>query len=173
MALIKCSECGKEVSSQATACPHCGCPVAVSLKDSIPPAEPQSAGAVPTPTPGAAPAQPSSAVSQQQKQGGKAAGCLVILVVVALIAWIADMAGCNSETKHSDSYNAGFLVGRMEGLMAYSSGKAHASPEDLDASARRTMGGVQFDPAKGGLKDWILGYQIGYDIGWDQAKSGK
>ena len=27
MALIKCAECGKEISSNATACPHCGSPV--------------------------------------------------------------------------------------------------------------------------------------------------
>jgi hypothetical protein len=28
MALIKCSECGKEVSDKATACPNCGAPPA-------------------------------------------------------------------------------------------------------------------------------------------------
>lgn len=28
MALIKCPECGKEISSMAKACPNCGCPVA-------------------------------------------------------------------------------------------------------------------------------------------------
>ena len=27
MALIKCSECGKDVSDKAVSCPHCGCPV--------------------------------------------------------------------------------------------------------------------------------------------------
>lgn len=27
MALIKCPECGKEISDKAPACPHCGCPV--------------------------------------------------------------------------------------------------------------------------------------------------
>lgn len=27
MALIKCEECGKEISSRAAVCPHCGCPV--------------------------------------------------------------------------------------------------------------------------------------------------
>lgn len=31
MALIACSECGKQVSDKATACPSCGCPVAASL----------------------------------------------------------------------------------------------------------------------------------------------
>lgn len=27
MALIKCSECGKEISNKATTCPNCGCPI--------------------------------------------------------------------------------------------------------------------------------------------------
>lgn len=27
MALIKCQECGKEISDKATSCPHCGCPL--------------------------------------------------------------------------------------------------------------------------------------------------
>ena len=27
MALIKCSECGNDVSDKAKACPNCGCPV--------------------------------------------------------------------------------------------------------------------------------------------------
>lgn len=26
MALIKCPECGKEISDKASACPNCGCP---------------------------------------------------------------------------------------------------------------------------------------------------
>ena len=27
MALLKCPECSQEVSSRATSCPHCGCPI--------------------------------------------------------------------------------------------------------------------------------------------------
>lgn len=27
MALVRCFECGREVSSYAASCPHCGCPV--------------------------------------------------------------------------------------------------------------------------------------------------
>lgn len=27
MSLIKCKECGKEISDQAYTCPHCGCPM--------------------------------------------------------------------------------------------------------------------------------------------------
>lgn len=30
MALIKCPECGKEVSDRASACPNCGCPISDS-----------------------------------------------------------------------------------------------------------------------------------------------
>lgn len=32
MALIKCSECGREISDRAEACPGCGAPVSVTVK---------------------------------------------------------------------------------------------------------------------------------------------
>lgn len=32
MALIKCKECGKEISDKADKCPHCGCPVSYSIE---------------------------------------------------------------------------------------------------------------------------------------------
>ena len=35
MALIKCTECGNELSSKAAICPHCGCPIYDILLDSI------------------------------------------------------------------------------------------------------------------------------------------
>ena len=35
MALIKCSECGKEISSKAAACPYCGCPIESTVKEGI------------------------------------------------------------------------------------------------------------------------------------------
>ena len=34
MALINCSECGKEVSDKAKACPNCGCPINEEKKES-------------------------------------------------------------------------------------------------------------------------------------------
>jgi hypothetical protein len=33
MALIKCSECGKDVSSLANKCPNCGCPIVIPWSD--------------------------------------------------------------------------------------------------------------------------------------------
>ena len=35
MALIKCAECGKEISSKASACPNCGCPIEKETKKVI------------------------------------------------------------------------------------------------------------------------------------------
>lgn len=34
MALIKCPECGKEISDQAASCPNCGCPIKKTNGDS-------------------------------------------------------------------------------------------------------------------------------------------
>jgi uncharacterized membrane protein YvbJ len=34
MALIKCKECGKEVSSEAKNCPNCGYPITSTKKES-------------------------------------------------------------------------------------------------------------------------------------------
>ncbi len=43
MALIKCPECGREISDKATACPHCGMPMTPAQTDIRPAAEPQPA----------------------------------------------------------------------------------------------------------------------------------
>ena len=36
MALIKCSECGREISDKAEACPGCGAPVSITVKQQTP-----------------------------------------------------------------------------------------------------------------------------------------
>ena len=35
MAIIKCKECGKDVSDKASVCPNCGCPINVSEYDDV------------------------------------------------------------------------------------------------------------------------------------------
>lgn len=35
MALIKCIECGNEISNKAEVCPNCGCPVSDTVKEKI------------------------------------------------------------------------------------------------------------------------------------------
>jgi hypothetical protein len=41
MALINCRECGREVSDQAPACPHCGCPIGGPVWEGNPQPPPQ------------------------------------------------------------------------------------------------------------------------------------
>lgn len=69
MALITCKECGKEVSSLAAACPHCGAPIAATTSASIP-------------------------VPQTQKKGGM--GCNIALVLVIVVLGIVAIAMCSS-----------------------------------------------------------------------------
>jgi hypothetical protein len=46
MALVKCSECGREISDRASACPHCGCSRASAAQPpSVPKGIPQAIGA--------------------------------------------------------------------------------------------------------------------------------
>ena len=42
MALIKCSECGREISDKAPACVHCGCPTSVSVQNTVPTSAPNA-----------------------------------------------------------------------------------------------------------------------------------
>lgn len=52
MALIKCPECGKEISDKAASCPHCGCPVShpqtqvekTVIQDNLPNTKPKKKG---------------------------------------------------------------------------------------------------------------------------------
>lgn len=44
MALIKCTECGKEISDKAEACPHCGCPISAMTEPESLKAEPTNNG---------------------------------------------------------------------------------------------------------------------------------
>lgn len=73
MALIKCHECGKEISDQALACPHCGAPPNVQASPEE--AERQSANEG-TPTAVGDP-------EKTDKKGSPAAGVIFILLLVA------------------------------------------------------------------------------------------
>ena len=67
MALISCSECGKEISDKATSCPHCGVPIAGASSVSL---NPQSHAKV-------------------TRTGAKWEGMGFILIVIGLIMAIA------------------------------------------------------------------------------------
>lgn len=87
MALIKCPECGNDVSTEATACPKCGCPI---KKQKI---EPK-------------PQQETQPVNQQNSSTGSGCGT-VILVIIAIIAAILMLVTCSggSSSKSSNDWN--------------------------------------------------------------------
>ena len=64
MALIKCSECGRDVSDKATACPNCGAPVQVISN---------------------APGQSKNGSDKEKVSNQNAAGCLSIGIALVVI----------------------------------------------------------------------------------------
>lgn len=105
MALIKCKECGKEISDKATACPHCGCPVQTAdgakvemQEESTVKGKDQSQGAVPV------------------KKKKKGHGCLMTIIVFALICVAVNIAVTNdakdrkeNPQKYDDSIAAKYI----------------------------------------------------------------
>lgn len=69
MGLIKCTECGKEISDKATACPNCGCPVNSKAVTTPPPMQQT--------TPNMQPQMP-----VKRKKGH---GCLITFIVMIVI----------------------------------------------------------------------------------------
>lgn len=105
MALIKCKECGKEISDKATACPHCGCPVQTAdgakveiQEESTVKGKDQSQGAAPV------------------KKKKKGHGCLMTIIVFALICVVVNIAVTNdakdrkeNPQKYDDSIAAKYI----------------------------------------------------------------
>lgn len=80
MALIKCSECGREISDKAEACPGCGAPVEVAV---VPP-EGQAEHVVPAPF---------DANAQKHAQRQVYIGVLIVIAVVAVLGVFANKMG--------------------------------------------------------------------------------
>lgn len=88
MGLIKCTECGKEISDKATTCPNCGCPVN------------STAGATPPPMQQAMPNMQTQAPVKRKKGHG----CLItILVFIGIIVFFAIIGSVVSKNGTSDA----------------------------------------------------------------------
>lgn len=96
MALIKCPDCGRDISDQAPACPHCGRPAAAGT-----------------------PVAPTAAPSPEKAKTSAAAwGCLAIIVLVFVIVVIGSSGsegGSNSSSSTSSSVDLKAAV-RFTGL---------------------------------------------------------
>lgn len=73
MALIKCTECGKEVSDKATTCPNCGAPISTSTANQQPKVEVK--------------------VTQKKKKGSCLKTILIVFGVLIVLAVIGNLAG--------------------------------------------------------------------------------
>jgi hypothetical protein len=91
MALIKCPECGKDVSTRAAACPNCGYPISTAQQ------EPSAQSSdIPPPQSPAAPASTPLPAKAQPVQWWM--GCLSVIAVCLLGGWLANVAGIFADT---------------------------------------------------------------------------
>jgi hypothetical protein len=100
MALIKCSECGKEISDKAVACPNCGCPV-TPVSDNITTETPPQTNEKP---------------KNNNAAKGCSCGCLVIIAIVLLIGFIGSTSG-TSNNKVSNGLQSMNLTPEQEATM--------------------------------------------------------
>ena len=91
MALTKCPDCRKDVSTRAAACPNCGFPMQASGQG-LPP----QANGIPPLQPPAALASTSLPAKGQPVQWWM--GCLGIIVLCLVGGWIANLAGMFGDT---------------------------------------------------------------------------
>lgn len=90
MALIKCPECGKDVSSEAANCPYCGYPIKNDVDE-------KGVDIEPTPT-----CADSSAPQKQETKGG----CLKAgLTFVAILVGVFVLLGVCASSSGKDNYN--------------------------------------------------------------------
>ncbi len=131
MALTLCPECQKQVSSRAASCPHCGFPLSRGggALGGVPPEQPPAP--IPAPAPDfnesllklaklkedgviteaeyqakVKALQAARTPNQQPKQNQASQGllgCLGIIVLVLIIAWLSNIAGCNETGQQSTS----------------------------------------------------------------------
>ena len=90
MALIKCPECGKEISDQATACPNCGCPV---KQNTTPISNPQT-----------------SLKAKKRKNG-----CFIFIIIVFLLflgLGVAVSQGIKDMEENPEKYDSSILAAK-------------------------------------------------------------
>lgn len=104
MALLKCEDCGHDVSSRAEACPHCGCPVPKDELIPTPPPVPPPAQALPAAwtereaAPAFPPAKPASQPKSRPTAFKMSALLLAGFVLLVLFRSCADAPRTVSQT---------------------------------------------------------------------------
>ena len=151
MALINCAECRKEISSEAQACPQCGHPIATTFQNEFKKALVQQA------------------VAQQQKKVGCGTFLLIAVAAFILLGVIGNLLDSGSSQSQSlqqtESYKAGYSVGKLDGAAARIGGNPIPSDEALNARAQRTIINTHFKEPNG-REQWAKGYVDGVHNGY-------
>ena len=143
MALVNCAECGKEASSEARACPHCGNPFGMTFDAAFKKAAVQHA--------------------QQKKLGCGAIFLIGAAVYVLILVFNALVGTSPHQVEHNSeaAYRAGALAGELEARFAYSSGNSFGYPFDRQnavalAQQKISMAGAFANGP--GRQQWIDGF---------------
>ena len=112
MALIKCVDCGKEVSDRASVCPNCGCPIECSLAEASA-ASAVQASAVEKTEPESSAAVNEGIDSDHKKKWWILGGVVITIVAIVLIAIVnsngsgyTNYVDEGSDSDHSESDTA-------------------------------------------------------------------
>jgi zinc ribbon protein len=172
MALTKCPECGKNVSTKAASCPSCGYPISTS--DKTAPVPPELPPALPPETGNAAQKSGPSPemlafMAEYEKTAKKKPadahmnGCLGCLGVAALIFIIGLMFTPPHQDSHS--YQLGHEMGFITGNIAMRQGRVMASDSEKEAEAWSFASRFTSDSQEQ-KQDWVNGYKAGWDDGY-------
>jgi hypothetical protein len=102
MALTKCPECGKDVSSQAPSCPHCGFPLASQAATTVPPVVPPVLDSTQPKQPKPAPTIPLAQKTDKDRIKKGCLGCAgLIVLLVIILAVIGSFLGDDKTTPGS------------------------------------------------------------------------
>lgn len=124
MAMIKCPECGKEISDKATTCPNCGAPIGTTSQGA--PAQPDFG-------------QYNGPAQQPPKKKKKHRGLVVLAVIVVLMIIIIAVANSggnsNSDTKTADSQTSDTTVQTDTTAEADASTDVNAAATDAETDS--------------------------------------
>ena len=124
MALIKCSECEKEISDKATSCPNCGVPMKSLKEESEPTSKPVAKEG-----------------GEKSKTGLHAGIGIAILAVIAIIIFVATQSGGGSRPANIGDRIYGLGVAAVEAVDEYLDGRISVSA--AEDRVRNSYNGIQ------------------------------
>ena len=127
------------------------------------------------------PASVQPATTAPRKGVGCGQGCLLLLVlVVAFIGFLSLLApqsnaiqGVEVKDSSDAARSAGVSVGWKMGELDYSPGGRKLSDEETSSLARLALNATKLEKYNhdpNDRKGFILGFETGYSLGWDEAK---